>query len=176
MIQLREKELDKAAFLAEARELQKLCREFSVPLIINDEVEIALACGAAGVHVGQEDMPVEQVRALVGEQMIIGVSAETKEEALRAVRGGADYLGVGAVFPTSTKLDAQAVTKETLREICRSVSVPVCAIGGISRENILELKGTGIQGVALVSAVFAAGDIRSACRELKKSAEQVAAS
>ena len=176
MIQLREKELDQDAFLAEARELQKLCREFSVPLIINDEVKIALACGAAGVHVGQEDMPVEQVRALVGEQMIIGVSAETKEEALRAVKGGADYLGVGAVFPTSTKLDAQVVTKETLREICRSVSVPVCAIGGISRENILELKGTGIQGVALVSAVFAAADIRAACRELKKSAEQVAAS
>ena len=171
-VQLREKDLDEAAFLAEAREIGGLCRTYGVPFIINDSVEIALACGADGVHVGQSDRSAGQVRGLVGGRMMVGVSARTVEEALRAQRAGADYLGVGAVFNTSTKTDAKAVPLQTLKEICAAVDIPVTAIGGISRDNILELSGTGIDGVALVSAIFAAGDIEGRCRELKELARR----
>ena len=173
-VQLREKGLDEGAFLAEAKEIGGLCRSHGVPFIVNDSVEIALACGADGVHVGQSDMEAEQVRAMVGGRLMIGVSARTVEEALRAQRAGADYLGVGAVFATSTKLDAEAVSRQTLKEICSAVDIPVTAIGGISRDNILELSGTGIDGVALVSAIFAAEDIEGRCRELKKLARRAA--
>ena len=171
-VQLREKELDGEAFLAEAKEIGALCRAYGVPFIVNDSVEIALACGADGVHVGQSDMDAEQVRALAGGRLMLGVSARTVEEALRAQRAGADYLGVGAMFATSTKLDAKAVSRQTLKEICSAVDIPVAAIGGISRDNILELSGTGINGVALVSAIFAAGDIEGRCRELKELARR----
>ena len=167
-VQLREKELDEAAFLAEAREIGGLCRAFGVPFIVNDSVEVALACGADGVHVGQGDMDARQVCAAVGGRLMIGVSARTVEQALRAQRSGADYLGVGAVFGTSTKPDAKAVSRQTLKDICAAVDIPVAAIGGISRDNILELSGTGIDGVALVSAIFSAEDIEGRCRELKE--------
>ena len=166
-VQLREKDLPEAEFLAQAREIGGLCRAYGVPFIINDNVEIALACGADGVHVGQSDMEAGRVRAAVGGGMMIGVAARTVEEALAAQRAGADYLGVGAVFTTSTKLDAEAVSRQTLKDICAAVDIPVAAIGGIGKDNILELSGTGIDGVALVSAIFGAEDIEGRCRELK---------
>ena len=171
-VQLREKELDQEAFLAEAKELRGLCRAYGVPFIVNDSVEIALACGADGVHVGQSDMDAGQVRALAGGRLMIGVSARTAEEALRAWQAGADYLGVGAVFATSTKPDAKAVSRQTLTKICAAVDIPVVAIGGVSRDNMPELSGTGIDGVALVSAIFAAEDIEGRCRELKELARK----
>ncbi len=172
-IQLREKELDERSFLEEAEELCALCRAYHVPFIVNDNVKIALACGADGIHVGQHDMQAGDVRKAIGDNMILGVSAQTVEQALEAERNGADYLGVGAVFATSTKLDADAVSHETLREICRAVSIPVVAIGGISKENIMQLSGTGVDGVALVSAIFASGDIENTCRELRALSEQM---
>lgn len=171
-VQLREKDLPAAEFLAEAKEIGGLCRAWGVPFIVNDSVEIALACGADGVHVGQSDMEAGRVRAAVGGGMMIGVSARTVEEALAAQRAGADYLGVGAVFPTSTKRDAAEVPRQTLADICAAVDIPVVAIGGIGRDNILELSGTGIDGVALVSAIFGAEDIEGRCRELKELARR----
>lgn len=171
-VQLREKDLPEAEFLAQAREIGGLCRAYGVPFIINDNVEIALACGADGVHVGQSDMEAGRVRAAVGGGMMIGVSARTVEEALAAQRAGADYLGVGAVFTTSTKLDAEAVSRQTLKDICAAVDIPVAAIGGIGKDNILELSGTGIDGVALVSAIFGAEDIEGRCRELRELARR----
>ena len=171
-VQLREKDLPEAEFLAQAREIGGLCRAYGVPFIINDNVEIALACGADGVHVGQSDMEAGRVRAAVGGGMMIGVSARTVEAALAAQRAGADYLGVGAVFATSTKLDAEAVSRQTLKDICAAVDIPVAAIGGIGKDNILELSGTGIDGVALVSAIFGAEDIEGRCRELKELARR----
>ncbi len=173
-VQLREKDLPEEGFLAEAREIGALCRAYGVPFIINDNVEVAIACGADGVHVGQSDMEAGRVRAAVGEGMLLGVSAETVEEAVQAEKAGADYLGVGAVFPTSTKPDAAAVSRQTLKEICAAVSIPVTAIGGIGKDNILELSGTGVDGVALVSAIFSAEDIEGRCRELKQLARRVA--
>lgn len=172
-IQLREKELDELSFLEEAEELCALCRAYHAPFIVNDNVKIALACGADGIHVGQHDMQAGDVRKKIGDNMILGVSAQTVEQALEAERNGADYLGVGAVFATSTKLDADAVSHETLQEICRAVSIPVVAIGGISKENIMQLSGTGVDGVALVSAIFASGDIENTCRELRALSEQM---
>lgn len=167
-IQLREKELDEASFLEEAVALKKLCGNYGVPLIINDNIDVAVKCGADGVHVGQSDMEAANVRKAVGEKMIIGVSAQTVEQALAAQKAGADYLGVGAVFPTSTKLDASEVSHQTLKEICAAADIPVTAIGGINKNNIAELSGTGVDGVALVSAVFAAENIEEECKLLKK--------
>ena len=172
-VQLREKELDEAAFLQEAKELCALCRRYGVPFIVNDNVDVAQACGADGVHVGQEDMKAGEVRRRVGEDMILGVSVHTVEEARRAVRDGADYLGLGAVFPTSTKTDADQMSNETLRDICGAVEIPVVAIGGLNRDNILRLSGSGVDGVALVSAIFGAEDIEAACRELCALLEQM---
>lgn len=165
-IQIREKELGQEEFLKEAIEIKKLCEQYKVPLIINDEVELAVKCGADGIHVGQKDMEAGNVRAIVGENMIIGVSARTVEQAVAAEKAGADYLGVGAVFTTSTKLDAREVSKQTLREICDAVTIPVVAIGGMNKSNIMELAGTGVDGVAVVSAIFAAKDIKRECEEL----------
>ena len=172
-VQLREKELDEAAFLQEAKELCALCRRYGVPFIVNDNVDVAQACGADGVHVGQEDMKAGEVRRRVGEDMILGISVHTVEEARRAVRDGADYLGLGAVFPTSTKTDADQMSNETLRDICGAVEIPVVAIGGLNRDNILRLSGSGVDGVALVSAIFGAEDIEAACRELCALSEQM---
>lgn len=174
-IQLREKELNEGDFLEEAKEIQKLCREYHVPFVINDNVEIAAAIGADGVHVGQSDMEAGDVRRRLGPDKIIGVSAQTAEQALRAQEHGADYLGVGAVFPTGSKADATEVSRETLKEICRAVDIPVIAIGGIGRENVMELKGSGICGIAVISAIFAQKDIEAAAAELKKRVEEMLA-
>ena len=172
-VQLREKELDETAFLQEARELCALCRRYGVPFIVNDNVEIAIACGADGIHVGQEDLAAGEVRRRVGENMILGVSVHTVEEARQAVRDGADYLGLGAVFPTNTKTDVEQMPNETLRAICDAVDVPIVAIGGINRGNILQLAGSGVDGVALVSAIFSAEDIEGTCRELRAMSEEM---
>ena len=174
-VQLREKQLDKEAFLKEAVEIAALCRQYKVPFIINDDVDIALRCGADGVHVGQDDMSVDKVRSIAGDDLIIGVSAHSVEEALTAVRGGADYLGVGAVFSTSTKTNVTAMSYEVLKSICTAVDIPVVAIGGINKDNMTKLSGTGISGVALVSAVFAADDIERECRILRSMSEEITA-
>lgn len=165
-VQLREKELDEEAFLEEAIEMKALCEKYHVPFIINDNVEIAIKCKADGIHVGQKDMEAGNVRKLVGDDMMIGVSARTVEQALKAQETGADYLGVGAMFTTTTKLDANHVSFETLKAICEAVTIPVVAIGGISKANMLELADSGADGVALVSAIFAAEDIEEECKEL----------
>ena len=165
-LQLREKHLEDDAFLAEAREMAALCRRYRVPFIVNDRVDIALACGADGVHVGQDDMEVSAVRRMAGDKLMVGVSAHTVEEAVKAARGGADYLGLGAVFSTSTKADAGAMSRDTLKAICQAVDLPKVAIGGISAKNILELSGSGVDGVAVVSAIFGAPDPRRAAQDL----------
>lgn len=165
-LQLREKELDDDSFLAEAIEMQKLCEKYGVPLIINDNVNVAIKSGAAGVHVGQSDMEVSEVRKLVGDNMIIGVSAHTVEEAKIAEAGGADYLGVGAIYETTTKPDATYVSLNELKRICSSVKIPVVAIGGMDRNTIPKLSGIGVDGVAMVSPIFTADDIEQECRKL----------
>lgn len=172
-VQLREKDLDDESFLTEAMELADLCKQYHVPFIINDNVDIAVKCGADGIHVGQEDMITSAVRARVGESMIIGVSAHTVEEALEAVKNGADYLGLGSVFSTSTKLDVDQMPYETLKAICDAVDVPTVAIGGISKENILQLSGSGVDGVAVISAIFGAEDPGAATAELLTLADEM---
>ena len=172
-VQLREKELGEAAFLQEAKDICALCRRYGVPFIVNDNVDIAIACGADGIHVGQEDMEAGAVRRQVGEDMTLGVSVHTVEEAQQAVQDGADYLGLGAVFPTSTKTDADQMSVDMLQAICQAVEVPVVAIGGINRSNLLRLSGSGVNGVALVSAIFSAQDIEGACRELRALSEEM---
>ena len=165
-VQLREKELDESDFLKEAKQISTLCKEYKVPFIVNDNVNIAIACKADGIHIGQEDMELTNVRKLVGEDMIIGVSAHTVEEAIKAQEGGADYIGIGAVFATSTKTDVDVLSFDTLKSICEAVDIPTVAIGGIKKDNICKLKGSGIDGVAVVSAIFAAKDIATATKEL----------
>ena len=172
-VQLREKELDDEDFLNEAIEISALCKQYGVPFFINDNVEIAIKCHADGIHVGQEDMEATQVRQRVGDDMMIGVSVHSVEEALEAVKNGADCLGVGAMFSTSTKTDVDVLPKETLRDICAAVNIPVVAIGGIGKNNISQLAGTGVDGVALVSAIFAADDIENECRLLRKLSEEM---
>ena len=172
-IQLREKHLDDAAFLEEAVELKELCRRYHVPFVINDNVEIALKMDADGVHVGQSDMEAGNVREKLGPDKIIGVSAQTVEQAVLAEQRGADYLGVGAVFPTGSKDDADDVSHETLKAICEAVSIPVIAIGGISRNNVMELAGSGICGIAVISAIFAQPDIEAATKELRTLTEEM---
>ena len=172
-IQLREKELDEEHFLEEAKEIKELCRRYQVPFVINDNVEIALAVDADGVHVGQSDMEAGDVRAKLGPDKMIGVSAQTVEQAVMAEQNGADYLGVGAVFPTGSKADALEVSHDTLIAICKAVKIPVIAIGGISKENILELSGSGVCGIAVISAIFAKDDIEEAARELRGLTEKM---
>ena len=172
-MQLREKKLDEESFLKEAIEIKELCRKYNVPFVINDNVDIALEMDADGVHVGQSDMEALDVRAKLGPDKIIGVSAQTVEQAILAEKHGADYLGVGAVFPTGSKDDAEEVTFETLKAICQAVKIPVIAIGGISKGNVLELAGSGICGIAVISAIFAAKDIEEATKELKKNNQNV---
>lgn len=172
-LQLREKELDEVHFLEEAKELHQLCREYQVPFIVNDNVDIAIAMDADGVHVGQSDMEAGDVRAKLGSDKIIGVSAQTVEQAILAEKHGADYLGVGAVFPTGSKDDADDVSYETLKAICEAVSIPVIAIGGITQENVKELAGSGICGIAVISAIYAQKDIRKASEDLKKETQRM---
>ena len=166
-LQLREKHIDSGLFLQEAQELKDLCKQYQVPFVINDDVELALKVDADGVHVGQSDMEAGDVRKKLGKDKIIGVSAQTVEQAIMAEKHGADYLGVGAVFPTSSKDDAQEVDYETLEGICQAVRIPVIAIGGINAHNVDRLKGSGICGVAVISAIFAQEDIKEAAKELK---------
>ena len=174
LVQLREKALEEAAFAAEAENIKAVCRKYGVPLIVNDSVEVALAVGADGVHVGQHDMAAGDVRKKLGPDKFLGVSAQTVEQAVAAERAGADYLGVGAVFSTSTKLDAAEVSIDTLKAICAAVSIPVVAIGGIGPDNIQMLEGSGVAGVAVVSAVFAQPDIGAATRRLRGLADKMA--
>ena len=174
-LQLREKHLTGEELRREARAIQALCAARGVPFVVNDDVDLALELDADGVHVGQEDMEAGQVRAKLGPDKLIGVSAHTVEEALLAQSRGADYLGVGAVFPTGTKQDAGAVTFDTLRAICDAVTIPVVAIGGISGDNVDRLRGSGIAGAAVVSAIFARPDARQAAADLRKKLEEVTA-
>ena len=174
-VQIREKDLCREKFSKEARELKVLCQAYGVPFVVNDDVELAMEVDADGVHVGQSDMEAGRVREKLGPDKIIGVSARTVEEALLAQERGADYLGVGAVFHTSSKADAADVSFQTLREICRAVDIPVIAIGGITRENVTELAGSGICGVAVISAIFASPDRRKAAEELKAAVQQAVA-
>ena len=167
-LQLREKDLDEEHFYREAVELQELAREYNVPFVINDNVDIAVRMDADGVHVGQEDMEAGKVRALIGPDKILGVSAQTVEQALLAEQQGADYLGVGAVFATGSKADAVDVPHETLKAICEAVSIPVIAIGGITQGNVTELAGSGICGIAVISAIYAKENIEQAAADLKK--------
>ena len=173
LLQLREKNLTDRKMLQEAQELLPLCHQHGVPLIINDRVQVALDAGADGVHLGQGDMSPREARAILGPDAIIGVSARTVESAQKAEQEGADYLGVGAVFSTSTKTDAKNISLETLRQIARVVHIPVVAIGGIGPDKILELLGCGIQGVAVVSSIFAQKNIAQAASHLRALSEQI---
>ena len=171
MVQMREKGLtdeNVQDYLEEARRLRRLTERYNVPFLIDDHVKLALLCGADGVHVGQNDMDAAQARALLGPDKILGVTAKTVEQALKAQEQGADYLGSGAVFGTSTKADALPMTMERLGEICRSVSIPVVAIGGICLENIGKLKGSGAAGAAVVSGIFGAEDIEGTVRQMRE--------
>lgn len=167
-LQLREKHLSEEEFIQEAKEMKELAKSYHVPFVINDNIKVALAVDADGVHIGQDDMSVEEARKLLGNDKIIGVSAHNVEEAKKAQEGGADYLGVGAVCATSTKEDANVVSKEEIRKICDATDIPIVAIGGIKKDNILTLKGTGVDGVAVVSAIFAADDIKEDTKQLRK--------
>ena len=168
MVQIREKELDEADFEDEAREIQKLSRKYQVPLIINDNVALAKRVDADGVHIGQSDMEMKNARKLLGEDKIIGVTAKTIEQAKAAEAAGADYLGSGAVFGSSTKLDAKPMEHALFQEICESVAIPVVAIGGITADNVMQLKGRGMAGVAVVSGIFACKDIEAGTRRLRE--------
>lgn len=167
-VQLREKELEAGEFLKEALEIKELCGKYNVPFVINDNVEVAVAADADGVHVGQSDMEAGDVRRRIGRDKILGVSAMSVEQAVLAEKRGADYLGVGAVFPTGSKGDADDVSFETLKSICEAVSIPVVAIGGINADNVMKLAGAGVCGVAVISAIFAQPDIAAATAELKE--------
>lgn len=165
LVQLREKDRCGRDFLALARQVKTVTDKYNVPLIINDRVDIALACDAAGVHVGNEDIPVADVRKLIGPKKIIGATAKSIEQAVNAQKAGADYLGVGAIFPTSTK-ETILTDIETLKKICSEVTIPVCAIGGISYDNCYVLEKSGIDGIAVVSAITKSPDPEKATREL----------
>lgn len=172
-LQLREKDLDDENFYKEAVRLQEMAREYGVPFVVNDNVDIAVRMDADGVHVGQSDMEAGDVRALIGPDKILGVSAQTVEQAVLAEKRGADYLGVGAVFPTGSKDDAVEVPHETLKAICEAVSIPVVAIGGITVNNTPELAGSGICGIAVISAIYGQKDIYQATVSLKKVTEEM---
>ncbi|MBR3473662.1 MAG: thiamine phosphate synthase [Oscillospiraceae bacterium] len=172
-VQLREKQLDDERFLAEARELRALCAKYGVPFVVNDRVDIALAVDADGVHVGQEDMAVKEARRLLGPGKIVGATCKSVEQALRAVEEGADYIGSGAMFPSTAKPEAQGISFDELRAICAASRIPVVAIGGITEANLPSLAGTGIAGAALVSAIFAQKDIEAAARRLRALTEHL---
>ncbi len=172
-LQIREKDLDENTFEQEAEALKELCASYKVPYVVNDSVEIAMDIDADGVHVGQSDIKGRDIRAMIGPDKILGISAGTVEEAQVAEKAGADYIGVGAVFGTSTKKNARNLSLEKLQEISSSVSIPVVAIGGINASNLMELAGSGVDGVAVVSAIFAAKDPGQATRELKELAQKM---
>ena len=171
-LQVREKGLDHDDFLAEARILKKQAERYHVPFVVNDSVEVALACNADGVHVGQSDIQGRDIRALIGPDKILGISANTVDTALAVQRAGADYIGVGAVFGTTTKKDAKNLSVTQLRAICDAVDIPVVAIGGINAGNLLQLRGSGVDGVAVVSAIFAQPDPGAATKRLRELSEE----
>ena len=165
-LQLREKDLGTEEYIAQAKKIKALTDKYHVPFVIDDNIEVALAVDADGVHVGQSDLPASEVRKLIGPNKIIGVSAKTVEQALKAEAAGADYLGSGAVFETTTKPGTPTLPHETLQAICQAVSIPVVAIGGITPENLLTLKGADVAGVAIISAIFGVKDIEGRCLKL----------
>lgn len=173
IVQLREKKMDEDSFVEEAIAVRDLCRKYNVPLIINDNVDVALKSGADGVHVGIEDAPVSEIRKRVPADFIIGATCKTVQQAKAAEAAGADYMGVGAVFPSPTKTNAVRITNEQLREIVSSVSIPAVAIGGISYDNVCEIKGSAVSGVAVVSAIFGAEKIEKATALLKERVKAV---
>ena len=168
-VQMREKgdPMTEDELLTEALALKVLCEEYGVPFVIDDDVELAKKCGADGVHVGQSDMACVEARKALGERKVVGVSAQTVEQAVQAEKDGADYLGVGAVFPTGSKDDADDVSHDTVKAICEAVSIPVIAIGGISKDNVGQLAGLGLDGIAVISAIYAADDLKAATEDLK---------
>ncbi len=168
MLQFREKNLNEETFCTEAIELKKLCTSYEVPLIINDNIDVFMKSDADGIHVGQDDMCPGSIRELIGEDKILGVSVQTLKQGLKAEREGADYLGVGAIFPTETKGDAKEVSLETLKEICEGVNIPVVAIGGITKNNLKKLEGSNVDGVAVISEIFAASNIYEETKKLYK--------
>lgn len=173
IVQLREKSMPRDELVAEAREIRALCHSRGIPFIINDDAELARLVGADGVHVGLDDLDIAAAREIIGDKGIIGASAHSVEEARAAERAGADYLGVGAVFGSSTKTNARPLALETLRDITAAVSIPVVAIGGVTRANLPRLADSGIAGAALVSAIFAAADIKAECQALRKILEGI---
>lgn len=173
IVQLREKKFTEEEFVNEAVQIKELCHKYHVPLIINDNVDVALKSGADGVHVGIEDTPVAEIRNRVPDDFIIGATCKTVEQAEAAQQAGADYMGVGAVFPSPTKKNAIRITGEQLKTICSSVSIPAVAIGGIDLENVMEIKGCGMSGIAVVSAVFSSEDIEKTTVRLKEKAGEV---
>lgn len=174
-LQIREKDLDADSFETEAAKLKELCARYKVPYVVNDSVEIALAIDADGVHVGQSDIKGRDIRSIIGPDKILGISAGTVDEAIAAETAGADYIGVGAVFVTSTKKNARNLTVEKLREISSAVSIPVVAIGGINENNLMELSGSGVDGVAVVSSIFAAQNPGKATSRLLELAKKLTA-
>lgn len=168
MIQLREKELSSLEFYNQAVAVKQVTDKYHIPLIINDRIDIAMAVQAAGVHIGQCDLPAAAVRKVIGKNMLLGVSASSTAEAIQAQQDGADYLGVGAMFPTGTKIDADSVSMEELQNIRTAVSLPIVVIGGINKENAGYFKPMGIDGLAVVSAIIAQADIKAAAAELKE--------
>lgn len=174
-LQLREKELDDEVFLQEAKEIKVLAQQANIPFVINDNIDIALAIDADGVHIGQHDGSIKEARKRLGKDKILGVSVQTMEQALQAEQEGADYVGVGAVFTTTTKQDADAVSYATLQAICKAIALPVVAIGGITHNNIQTLQGSGIDGVAVISAVFASEHIQQAAASMRQLSERVIA-
>lgn len=172
-LQLREKDMDHDTMLSEAKQIGKIAKEKGIPFVINDSVDICLQSDADGVHVGQKDQNAKEVRAMIGPDKILGVSAQTVEQALKAQAAGADYLGVGAVFGTTTKPDANEVSLQTLKEICEAVSIPVVAIGGIHAGNVMELKSSGANGIAVISAIFAQKDVEDATKKLRNLSDQM---
>ena len=172
-VQLREKHLPYDEFLRTAKEIKALCQSYHVPFIVDDNLDVALASDADGLHIGQNDMEASKARQLLGPDKILGVSAQTVKQAIAACNAGADYLGVGAVFPTGTKNDAEKVSLDTLKAITAAVNIPVVAIGGINADNISLLAGTGIAGAAVVSAIFARTDIKKAAAELRQQCNQL---
>ena len=172
-VQLREKNMDHDDFLAEAINIGKICRKYNIPFIIDDNIEIAVESDSDGVHIGQGDMPLCEARRILGDDKIIGVTARTKEQAVEAERDGADYIGSGAVFKTDTKTDTKPLSYDELKEICGAVAIPVVAIGGINKDNILTLRGSGAAGAALVSAIFGAEDIENECKKLRALSERM---
>lgn len=173
MVQLREKNISKDEFIKRAVSVKRITDKYKIPLIINDNVDVAIACNADGVHLGQNDMSLVEARKILGNNKIIGVSARTVEQAIIAEKNSADYLGSGAIFGTSTKKDAQKITLDTLKAICNSVSIPVVAIGGIDNTNVTLLKGSGISGIAVVSVLFARNNIKKVTESLRKSLKEV---